>query len=92
MIPDDVKKDPRYLKLYETTRMVAKSNLQSERPTMPPFSEADFTAAIVGMRLNAVGGLMVTLETSGAEKDKAFALSDAATAGELVHIHATRKV
>ena len=46
---------------------------------------------VVGMRLNAVGGLLITLETSGSEKDNGWPLSDASTSGEEIQIHATRK-
>lgn len=92
-MPDDIRADPVYMQLYEKTRQVTRSNLHdlTRQTSRPAFTEADFTAVVVGMRLNAVGGLLITLETSGSEKDNGWPLSDASTSGEEIQIHATRK-
>lgn len=93
MIPEEVANDPGYRALFEKTRMVARNRINDiARPSdRKPFAEATFTAAVVGLRQNAVGGLILTLETAAGEKDNAWPLSDANAAGEEIEIHAMRK-
>lgn len=89
-VPEDLARDPEYMRLYAQV-YETRAKMNEHAPVVrSAFASCTFGAMVQGIKMNSVGGVVITLETSYADADEAWQMGKAS--GEELNVHVTRKL